>query len=468
MTPFETGLISLGAVLVLVIGGMYVPVALMLCAFGGIWAIKGSPALATTLVARTANEAIASYFFGIVPLFVLMGLVVAESGLGRDAYTVARACFGRLRGGLGVATVAANTLFAAITGISIASAAVFARVAVPEMRRDGHSVRFATGVVAGSSVLGMLIPPSLLLILYAILAEQSIGDLFIAGILPGLLLATLFCTGIVTAAYLAPGLLGGVRADDGAERTPLDDSPTGLDTSRGESRPVSALVRTEGKELTARELLSRLLPILALAVLVLGGIYSGQFTPIEAGAVGTAGAFAIAMLKRRLDAATSWRVLIDAALVSASIGLLIVAAQVYARMLAFSGLPVELAALANGVGLGYWGLMLGYVAVLVLMGTILDSASILLVAVPIMLPVVAPLDVDLVWFGIVTVLAIEIGLLTPPFGLSVHVIATTLDDASIRLGDVFVGALPFASLTLVVVGLLLCFPELATVLLDAP
>ena len=182
MTPFEIGLVSLAAMAGLVMSGLFVPVALMLCSYVGVWAIKGSPLLAGKLLALAANDAISSYFFGVVPLFVLMGFITAEAGLGRDAFQVANHFFRRIRGGLGLATIGANAAFAAVTGISIASAAVFARLAVPEMTSRGYTAKFATGIVAGSSVLGMLIPPSLLLILYALLTEQSVGDLFLAGL----------------------------------------------------------------------------------------------------------------------------------------------------------------------------------------------------------------------------------------------------------------------------------------------
>ena len=431
MTPFDIGLIALAALLILVFAGMLVPVALMLVSFLGMWAIKGSPDLGLRLMAQTANDAISNYFFGIVPLFVLMGFVVAETGMGRDAYDVAAKAFRRVRGGLGIGTVAANAVFAAITGISIASAAVFTRVAVPQMIRHGHSPRFATGVVAGSSVLGMLIPPSLLLILYAILAEQSVGDLFVAGVLPGLLLAVLFCVLIVVGARFRPGW----------QATPDEDLHADV-----------SVLRQGG-------------PIVLLIVLVLGGIYSGFFSPVDAGAAGSIAALLIALAMRRLTLRSFGRILIETGLVTASICMLIVAAQIYARMLAFSGLPAGIAEFTASSGMGYWGLMLTYVLVLIIMGMILDSSSILLIVVPIMLPVVQPLGVDPIWFGILTVLTIEIGLLTPPFGLSVFVIKATLDDPRIALYDIFRGAMPFAAVMLVVVILLLQFPWLATALL---
>ena len=433
MSPFDVGLMALGGMVALVLAGLTVPIALMACSFLGVWAIKGSAELASTLLALSASDTIASYYFGVVPLFVLMGFLVAEAGIGRDAFDVANAAFRRLRGGLGVGTVGANAVFAAITGISIASAAVFTRIAVPEMRRHGYAARFAVGIVAGSSVLGMLIPPSLLLILYGVLTEQSIGDLFIAGILPGLLLALLFGVGVVALATFAPRFTG--RPEGAAAPLPW---------------PAVA---------------SKAAPIAALIGLVLGGIYGGLFTPVEAGAVGAIGAFALGLAKRTLSPAGLWRVLIETGLVTASVCFLIISAQMYSRMLAFSGVPAGFGELVATADIGLWGMLLAYVAVVVAMGTILDSSSILLILVPLMLPVVAPYGVDLIWFGIVTVLAVEIGLLTPPFGLSVYVIHATLDDPDVSLGQVFAGAAPFAAIMLVVLGLVLAFPVLATGLL---
>ena len=186
MSSFEIGIFSILTILVLIYAGMYVPVVLGLVSFLGVWAIKGKLMIAINLLTLAASDSIASYLFGVIPLFVLMGLLVGAADMGTDAFAVANQAFRRVRGGLGIATVAANAIFAAITGISIASAAIFTRVAVPEMLRFGYRPRFAVGVVAGSSILGMLIPPSLLLILYAVLTEQSVGDMFLAGVIPGM------------------------------------------------------------------------------------------------------------------------------------------------------------------------------------------------------------------------------------------------------------------------------------------
>ncbi len=432
MTPFEIGLAALVVMVVLVYIGMYVPLALMVVSYCAVWAMKGSPVLAGKLLALAASETISSYFFGVVPLFVLMGYIVSVTGMGRDAFDVANQLFRRFRGGLGIGTVGANAIFAAITGISIASAAVFTRLAVPEMVRHGYTKRFSVGVVAGSSVLGMLIPPSLLLILYGLLTEQSVGDLFIAGVIPGLLLAATFGIGVYVMARFWPGFVGENLSDA--------DAPM----------------------LSSAELASKGFPIVLLIGVVLGGIYAGWFTPIEAGAVGCLGAILIGLVRRSLTWKDFWSVLTDTGLITASVCFLIIAAQMYSRMLALSGAPSEFGQFVATADIGFWGVVLAYVLLVIVMGTILDSSSIMLILVPLMLPVIQPMNIDLIWFGIVTVLAVEIGLLTPPFGISVFVIKSSLNDSTISLGDIFAGAAPFALMMLFVLALVLAFPMLAT------
>ena len=437
MTGVEIGLWSLVGILTLIWLGLHVSIALALTSFVGIWALRDSPQYAARMMALATRESISSYLFGVVPLFVLMGLVVSRADIGRDTFDVANRALGRLKGGLGMATVGANAVFAAITGISIASAAVFAKVAVPEMIRIGHTARFATGVVAGSSVLGMLIPPSLLLILYGILSEQSVGLLFVAGIGPGLLLALAYIAGIALMVRLWPGFTG----------TPEPAAPVARDGS------------------LARDTASKLAPIAALIALVLGGIYGGVFTPTEAGAIGALGAIVIAAAKRRIGWRVLWQVTLETGHITASICFLIIAATMYSRFLALSGLPAAVTEWAVSLDLGTTGFVLIFCAILVLMGTILDSSSIMMITLPLVLPIARALDVDLIWFGIVTVLAVEIGLLTPPLGLSVFVIKGSLDDPRITLGDVFKGALPFAAIMGLVLLVLIVFPAIATGLL---
>ena len=438
MSGIEIGLASLAAILVLIYTGMHVAIALALVSFVGIWLLRDNPEQAARILSLAARESISSYLFGVVPLFVLMGLVVSRADIGRDTFDVANRAFRRIRGGLGMATVGANSIFAAITGISIASAAVFSKVAVPEMVRIGYSRRFAAGIVAGSSILGMMIPPSLLLILYGIIAEQSVGRLFIAGIGPGILLSVAFCVGIWVMLRFFAGFTG----------TP---------------QPVEERKMSAGA--AARDTASKLLPIVALVVLVLGGIYGGVFTPTEAGAIGALGAIIIAVAKRRFGPRALWGVTLETGHITAAICFLIIAATMYSRFLALSGLPVFMTQWIIGMDVGVYGFLLFYVAILILLGTILDSSSIMLITLPLVLPVAAALQVDLIWFGIITVLAVEIGLLTPPLGLSVYVIKGALDDRSIGLNDVFAGAAPFALIMLLTLILIVAFPWIATGLL---
>ncbi|MEP5153019.1 TRAP transporter large permease subunit, partial [Planktotalea sp.] len=228
---------------------------------------------------------------------------------------------------------------------------------------------------------------------------------------------------------------------------------------------VGESLSADGTGMTTGELISKGLPITALIAIVLGGIYLGLFTPVEAGAIGAIGALVIGLIKRRLSLPALWRVLVETGLVTASVCFLIIAAQMYSRMLAFSGVPVTFGQMAATADLGVLGLIAGYVLVVIVLGMILDSSSIMLIVVPLMLPIVVPMGVDLVWFGIVTVIAVEIGLLTPPFGISVYVIKSTLDDDSISLLDIFIGAAPFALMMLLCLVLIILFPPIAIGLL---
>lgn len=430
MTPTAVGGASLLLMVVLICSGLQVAVALLLLSLIGVWLIKGSLDTAMSLLAQAAWDSIASYDFGVVPLFVLMGLLVAVAGIGKDVFEVADRMFHRVKGGLGIATVAANAGFAATTGISIASAAVFTRVAVPEMLRFGYGARFSVGVVAGSSVLGMLIPPSLLLILYAFLAEQSVGNMFISGVLPGLLLAGVYGVGIWAMAHFWPSYVGG-----GAAVRP----------------PMSAKV-----------FLGKLLPISSLIVLVLGGLYAGWFTATEGGAVGALGALLLALARRQLTRQGLWRVLTETGQITVSVLFLIISANLYSRMLTLSGLPQAIVGAMAEAQLGVVGFMVVYLVIVLLLGCIIDSGSIMLIVLPLMLPVAKSLGLELVWFGVVTVIAVEIGLLTPPFGLSIYVVKSTLNDPRIGLADIFIGAMPFTLMMLLTLMVVIFVPWLAT------
>jgi C4-dicarboxylate transporter, DctM subunit len=435
--PRTVGIAMIALVVALIVLGLPIAFALLLSGFLGVALIKHDVVIAARTLALAADGTVSDYVFATVPLFVLMGLFVNVSDVGRDAFRAAQRIFGRIYGGLGVATVAANAVFAAITGISIAAAAIFTKIAVPEMVRQGYTPKFAVGLTAGSSLLGMLIPPSLLLIIYGVLAEVSIGALFLAAVLPGILLAVAFAVAVVLMAWLWPSFVGNVRRD--ASAPPDDSGPIGV--------------------------VAGLLPVVVLIVLVLGGIYGGVFTPTEAGAAGALGALGLALVKRRLSGPKLWTVMSETGQVSVSILFLIIAASTFSRMLTLTGLPQDMAAFLGNTGLGLTGFLAVYFVLLLLLGMLLDSTSIMLIMLPLALPVATALGANLVWFGVVTTIAIEIGLLTPPFGLSVYVIKASMNDPTMTLATIFRGAFPFVLITLAVTLLLMAFPQISLVLL---
>ncbi len=437
MTDIQIGFLSIFGILFLIYAGMHVAVALTLLSFLGVGLIKGNWGIAGKLLALAASDSISGYIFGVVPLFVLMGMLISVSGIGKDTFDVANRLFKGVRGGLGISTVVANAIFAAVTGISIASAAVFTKVAVPEMIRLGHKPRFAVGVVTGSSVLGMLIPPSLLLILFGVLTETSIGDLFKAGIMPGILLSVAYSLAILFMAYRLPDYVGIVK-----------------DRSENELK----------SHMTVIQAIWKLTPIVLLIALVLGGIYAGWFTPTESGAVGALGALFLALGKRQLSRNKLWQVLTETGHVTVSILFLLVAANIYGRMLALSGITGYVGSWINSSGMGMYAILTIYLVIILLMGTILDSSSIMMIIVPLIYPIMHPLGINFVWFGLVTVIAIEVGLITPPLGIAAFVVKSTLDDQSITLNDVFAGSFPYVFIMILILVLVVIFPQISLVL----
>lgn len=437
MSSITLGTLLVVLLLALILLGMRIAIALISVAFLGVWLIRDNFTLAMKLMSIATYNGVANYLFATIPLFVLMGQLVSISNVGKDTFDVADALLRRILGGLGIATVAANTVFAAVTGVSIASAAVFTKVAVPEMSRHGYRAAFATGTVAGSSVLGMLLPPSLLLIIYGVLAEVSIGKMFIAGLMPGLILALGFATMILLAARFAPDMVF---------------DPERL---REKHRTMAELPR-----LTGAQLLGKSLPILLLVLLVIGGLYSGFFTPTEAGGVGAFAALVVALLRRSLTGARLWKVMTDTGAVSVSILILLVAASFYGQMLAVAGIPAAISDFVRNIGLGPTGFLIVHLLLVLMLGMILDSSSILLIFVPIAAPIAQNLGFDLIQFGILTVIAVEVGLLTPPFGISIFTVHAALGDRRVSLESIFAGALPFIGVMLLVLVLLMMFPGL--------
>ena len=434
MTPIELGLISVVAIVVMVYQGVYIPIALGAVSFVAIWIMRDNFDLAMSLVKLAVSDSMTEYGFAAVPLFTFMGLVVSKAKLGADIYDVISHGFRRISGGIGMATVGANAVFAAVTGSSLASASVFSKVAVPQMLSLGYNPKFAVGVVAGSSVLGMIIPPSAMLIIYSFVAEQSVGHMFLAGIVPGIMLAVAYIAAIFLMGRLTPGFVGGRPADD-----------------------YEPLSRTEIAE--------KSLPTIALIVIVLGGIYTGWMTAVEAGAAGALVGMLIAIFKRSMKLSDFWEALLETGRITASILFLITAASIYSRMLGIAGLPNQLGDILAQTQADFVTVMIVYVLLMIFLGTILDTTSIILIVVPMFLPLIEPMGLSLIWFGIVTVVGAEIGLLTPPLGISCFVIKATLNDDRIPLKTVFLGALPFAFVMLAVLIILIGFPGLSLVFL---
>ncbi|MDJ0992777.1 MAG: TRAP transporter large permease [Dinoroseobacter sp.] len=435
MTPVEIGLVSIVAIITLIYLGVYIPIALGLVSFLAIWIMRDSMDLSFALLKIAIGDSAMEYTFATIPLFTFMGLIVSKAGLGADIYSVMNQGFRRITGGIGMATVGANAVFAAVTGSSIASASVFSKMSVPEMLRHKYNPRFAVGVVAGSSVLGMIIPPSAMLIIYSFVAEQSVGEMFLAGVVPGLLLAAAYVLAIWFMGKFTPGFVGGEKIED------------------GDLMPWS-------------EIAVKTLPILVLIFVVLGGIYAGWTTPVEAGAAGSLLGILIAAARGRINLKSFWETVIETGHITAAILFLITTASMYARMLGLAGLPNELQTILAANEFSFFWIMFLLVVLMLFLGTILDTASIILIVVPLFLPLIDSMGLSLVWFGIVAVVAAEIGLLTPPLGLSCFVIKATLDDDRIKLKDVFLGALPFAFVMLLVLILLIRFPALSLAILN--
>lgn len=430
---------AIAGLLILIFAGIHIAVALGLVGVAGLWVATGRPEPALALLASTSFEALRDYVFVVIPLFILMGELIARCGAANDLFAVAGRVLNRLPGRLMVATIAANVVFAAVVGVSIASASAFSRIAYPPMRSQGYDRRAALGVISGSACLGMIIPPSLLFIIWGVLTELSIGKLFIAGVFPGLLLAGLFAAYVMVRAALTPGFAGEVRAVAGAARA----AGLGVDPIRWGPTLVSAI------------------GVLLLILGTIFAIWGGFSTPTEASAFGALGALVIALVK-----GAGWRgireAIIEAGRVSGPILFILISAQMYSRMLASGGVVSLFQGAVQDAGLGPWTLLLAMCLIWVVLGMFLDSVSIILLTVPLFVPVATAAGWDPIAFAVIGVLAIETGLLTPPFGLVVFSVKATVPDPDVTVGDVFRGALPYVFLILAAVISVALVPELAT------
>ena len=424
MTPLAVGLICILLLLALILLRVPVAVAMLSAALVGIVAIQGWRAAAFQL--GSVPYSATAYGLSVVPLFVLMGSLASHTGLARELYAAAQAFLGHWRGGLAKATVVGCAGFATICGSSLATAATMGSVSLGEMARHGYDSGLAAGAVAAGGTIGILIPPSVVLVIYAILTEQSVGALFAAGLIPGILLTGLFVLTVSLRVRRRPDLAPVARAAPWHQRM------------------------AAGRDVW---------PLVVLVVAVVSGLYVGAFTPTESAAIGAFGAGLIAALRRRLDWQVLRQCLTDTAVTSAMIFLIVFGSSLFSTFLAVTGITQSLRAVAGASGLPPVAILMLVLLTLILLGCFMDTLGIILLTVPVFYPVVADLGYDLVWFGVVLVIVAEMGLITPPVGMNVFVVRTVAPD--IPIGRIFAGVLPFLLACLIGIAALIAVPELA-------
>mgnify|MGYP006157673095 CR=1 FL=1 len=420
---------SLAILLVLVFVSVPIGISLGVSSVIGVYLAYGDMNIALSILGSTAYDSIRSHTLAVIPLFMLMGEVISRSGAAKDLYALCDRFLHRVPGRLAVATVVGNAAFAAVSGVAIASAATFSRIAYPEMRRLGYKKSYALGVIAGSGSLGMLIPPSVLLIVWAILTEGSVGALFLAGVIPGLLLGLTFIMYCSITAIIDPSIAPAV------------------DSKQSVGEKHSELISGIG--------------IIMLILCVLGGIWAGIFTPTEAAGFGALGSIVLGYVKgmRRQDFIEA---IYNAGRYTAPIMFLLIAGSMYSRFLAVSGGINLIQQLVVGTGLSPLGLIMIMTIIWLLLGAIIDSISDILLTVPIFVPIAAAAGFDPIAFAIYGIIIIEAGLLTPPMGLLIFTVKSSVPDRSVTLGDIFKGSIPFWILMLLVALSVLFFPPLAT------
>ncbi len=451
MFEANTAVILVVSLVVLVAIGVHIAIALGMTSALGIWLTTGADSFAfgtvQSMLAATAYEAIRAYVFAVIPLFMLMGEFIGRSGTVTDVYRGINQLLKRIPGRLAIATVIGNALFSFVTGVSIASAAAFSRIAYPEMKRFGYHKGFALGAVAGSSCLGMLIPPSVLMIVWGILTEQSIGQIFAAGVMPGLLLMALFVVYVFARAVMNPELVGG-----GADQQ-----------ARAVGAEVAAAEPDGVEEVSTGQFIISLCGILLVIVAVLGGIWFGVFTPTEGAGAGAFIGLVLAIIK-----GARLKDIIDGILqvgrTSAPILLLLVTAALYSRTLAMTGMANAIESLFLGSGMQPWMILTVMVVIWFLLGMIIDSISIMLLTAAIFAPIAVKIGIDPIAFAIIGIIAIEAGLYTPPFGLLVYTVKSAIQgfDPDMNVMTIFKSSTPYWIIMLIGMVMIINFPAIAT------
>ena len=419
-----------GFVLLFVLMMLRVPIgiAMGLIGIGGYAILSGvEPALRLLTLSpiRTATD----FNFGVIPMFMLMGAFASESGMSRELFRAANTFIGHRRGGLGIATIFACGGFAAICGSSVATAATFSTIAYPEMRRYGYPQSFATGVIAAGGTLGIMIPPSSVLAVYGMITQQDIGRLFIAGILPGVLAVSMYSITVSLIGAARPGYL-----------------PSGVANSWSER--LSAL-----KDIWA---------VVLLFVFVIGGLYGGVFTATEAAGMGAAGAFIISVIRRRLTRAQFFKCLISSVRTTAAIFTILIGALLFGYFLTITQTPQKVTAFLTGLGLDRYEVLVLIMLMYLVLGCLMDAMAMIVLTIPIIFPVITALGFDPIWFGVIIVMTVELGLIHPPVGMNVFVIKSVIKD--VKMSTIFFGVIPFVVTDILRLAVLIVFPIIATYL----
>ena len=422
MDPVSVGVISTGVLTLFLLSGVRIAFATALCGFLGLWVLRGyDPAAA--LSATSIFGHITNYNLLVLPLFIAMGYFAYHAGITRDLYWTARQWFGHLPGGLAIATIFGAAGFAAACGASTASAAVIGRVALPELKKYGYDDKVSTGCVAAGGTMATMIPPSVLMVVYGFIAEESIGALLLAGIIPGLLEAVSYALMLLVRFRLDPALGPPIRGITWGDRLQSLKGVWGL---------------------------------MVLVGLVMGSIYTGLATPTEAAGVGALGALALAV--PRLTAKTFWAAMVETARTSSLIFAIVAGVLIYVHFLGFTGMPGAVAGFITGLDAPPLVILVGILSLYFVLGMFLDGIGMLLLTVPIVLPTIRQLGIDPIVFGVLVIRMVEIGLITPPVGLNVYVLRGVAPKVS--MGDMFRGCAWFVVVDIVNVAILLAFPQM--------
>ncbi|MET1412338.1 TRAP transporter large permease [Roseibium sp. HPY-6] len=431
MSPEVYGALGFAALFVLLALGTPVAIALLVVGFGGTVLLSGFTPAAFTLSGQVFAT-VTVYELTIIPLFILMGNLASTAGLSRDLFEAAHKVIGHLKGGLAAATIMGCAGFAALSGSSIASAVTMGKVAYPEMRRFNYGARLATGSIAAGGTLGILIPPSTGFVIYAILTEQSIGRLFMAGVLPGILLTAMFLIAIAIVTFFRP-----------------DEAPKGPEFSTREK--LASLLRSTG--------------IGVIILITIGGIYTGFFTPVEAAGVGAFFALVMLVVRGKCTLPALYQISSDTLKTTGMAFFILIGANVFAPFVALSHLPATIADGMTGLALGTYGtlalILLGYV----ILGMFIEGLSLLVITLPIVFPLVVGLGFDPIWLGVVMVIVLEMGLISPPVGVNVFIVKSVVPDVPIE--TIFAGIIPFWLAMIVTLALIVAFPEIALLIPNA-